>query len=97
MANEMFTFTEEEMIDIYDYIESAGIVTIFDMLDYIIETAEAEEVPKRFEAMEKDFREDFQRLQNKISKKVFETLCAIGSASLCRAFDELSESKESED
>lgn len=90
-----YEFTKEEMIDFYEYTHCLASVALFEMIHHILETAEAEEVPKRFEAMEKDFRENCQRLQNKISKKVFETSFAISSASLHRALDELKKSKDS--
>lgn len=97
MANEMFTFTEEEMIDIYDYIESAAIVTTFDVLHYISEIAEAEEAPGKIEALEKDFREKLDRVQSSVSKKASETVPRISLASALRSYNESNESKESED
>ncbi len=97
MANEMFTFTEDEMVELYHYIDSVAIVTTFDMLHYISETAEAEEAPGKIEALEKDFREELGRVKNNASKKVSKTVFKIFMVSLLRAFDELNESNESEE
>lgn len=84
------------MIDIYDCIESAAIVTTFNMINYIIKTGGAEKALEKYVDLDKCFREKLGRVQSNVSKKVSETVVKIWAASVLRSYNEPNESEDSE-
>ncbi len=97
MPYEVITFTKEELVDFYNYIERAANVRTFYILNHILDTAEVEEAPEKFEELENDFREDLYRLKNNISKKAYETAREIEMAKWLRNATEMLKNRESED
>lgn len=88
-----YKFTEEEMVEFFDYMKNATAVAIFRTIHFIEETGQGKEA---IEDLEKRFQENLDRLGNNASKKVLKIADEIASVTYLRSLDEMRKKKESE-
>lgn len=88
-----YKFTEEKMVEFFDYIKNATAVAIFRTIHFIEETGQGKEA---IEDLEKRFQENLDRIGNNSSKKVLKIADEISSVTYLRSINELYKSKESE-
>ena len=88
-----YKFTEEEMVEFFDYMKNATAVAIFRTIHFIEETGQGKEA---IEDLEKRFQEDLDRIGNSVSEKVLKTADELSAAALLRSLDRMHKSKESE-
>lgn len=88
-----YKFTEEEMLNFYDYMKTATAVAIFRAIHFIEDSGQGKEA---IEDLEKEFQERLDRLGNSASEKVLKTADELSAAALLRSLDRMHKSKESE-